>query len=40
MKTRDVLRWNFSPLDLWIVIGLAIAGLAWGVVDRITGRCD
>lgn len=38
MNTRDVLKWNFAPFDLVCVIGLALAGLAWGVMDRIRGN--
>lgn len=36
--TRDIVKWNFAPWDLVCAIGIALAGLAWGVMDRIRGN--
>lgn len=33
MTTRDVLRWNFAPLDMLLVSGIALAGFAVGCLE-------
>lgn len=38
MTTRDVLRWNFSPFDMLLIAGIALAGFAFGVLDVLSAR--
>lgn len=40
MTTRDVLRWNFAPLDMLVIAGIALAGFAVGVLDLAAARIE
>lgn len=38
MRTRDVLRWHFAPLDMLTIAGIALAGFFVGVFERVIDR--
>lgn len=40
MRTRDVLRWNFTPFDMLLISGIALAGFAVGVLDMAARRIE
>ena len=40
MRTRDVLRWHWSPRDLGELALIVLGGLALGVLDQAAGAVE
>lgn len=40
MSTRQLMKWMFTDGEFALLIVFAVAGFVWGLIDRLTGRCD